>query len=436
MSNYIPLSESDRKQMLAAVGAASEKELFKDIPEELRLSRLNLPDGKSEQEVLDNLTALSEKNKVYKLILRGAGSYSHYIPPVVKQLASRSEFVTAYTPYQAEMSQGILRGIFEYQSMICALTGMDVSNASVYNGASACAEGCLMTLSRGKNKVVVANDIRPDSLAALKTYMAGKDAEVVVADTVKGLSDTQKLDDLIDEGTACVYLEQPSYYGLIEDAEPVSRLAKAKGAKFVMGVNPISLALLKTPAECGADIAVGEGQPLGLPMGFGGPYIGFMCCTSQEMRRLPGRIVGETTDRDGKKTYVLTLQAREQHIRRERASSNICSNQAHCALTAAIYLSALGKQGLKEVAANSVALSHYFLEKLQKIGLKRAYTGEFFHEFVTVSEGRADKILEALAAEGILGGLKLDADRILWCVTETAIVKTLDRAVGIIGGAL
>ncbi len=419
--------------MLESIGVKSLDELFDDIPKDLRLKKLDLPEGKSQQETMEYMRALSKKNKVYDVILRGAGSYDHYIPSMVKNLASRSEFITAYTPYQAEMSQGILQAIFEYQSMVCSLTGMDVSNASVYNGANAAAEAMLMCTEKTRKTFVTFDNIRPDTLKVIKTYAKRRGIEVKVLSPKDGAADLKALKAAVGEDTSCVYLEQPNYFGLIEDAEEVGKIAHDAGAKFVMGCNPISLALLKSPAECGADIAVGDGQPLGLPMAFGGPYVGFMACTSKEMRKMPGRIVGETVDHDGNRAYVLTLQAREQHIRREKAFSNICSNQAYCALVASMYLSAMGPQGLKEVAESCTDYAHYLAAALEKVGLKRRDKGEFFHEFVTVSETGADKILKALDRAGILGGLKLSEHEILWCATETLTKADLDKAVEIIG---
>ncbi len=432
MADYLSCTERETKEMLERIGVKSLDDLFEDIPADLKLKKLNLPAGKSQQETMEYMTELSKKNKVFDIILRGAGSYDHYIPSMVKNLSSRSEFITAYTPYQAEMSQGILQAIFEYQSMICDLTGLDVSNASVYNGANAAAEAMLMCLERNRKTLVTFDNIRPDTLKVLKTYASRRGITVKVLSCKDGVADLALLKKELCETTAGVYIEQPNYFGLIEDAEEIGKLAHEAQAKFVMGCNPIALGLLKSPAECGADIAVGDAQPLGLPMAFGGPYVGFMACTSKEMRKLPGRIVGETTDHDGNRAYVLTLQAREQHIRREKAFSNICSNQAYCALVASMYLSAMGPVGLKEVAEACTDYAHYFAGLLEKEGLGRKHKGEFFHEFVTESEIPADKILRALEREGILGGLKLNAHEILWCTTETLKKEDLDRAAEII----
>ena len=432
MSDYLSTTGRETDEMLERIGVKQLSELFEDIPDDLKVKKLHLPNGKSQQETMEIMTALSKKNKVYDVILRGAGSYNHYIPSMVKNLSSRSEFITAYTPYQAEMSQGILQAIFEYQSMICNLTGMDVSNASVYNGANAAAEAMLMCAEKNRKTLVTFDNIRPDTLKVLKTYASPRGITVLVLPAKDGACDLSALKAELDDNTACVYIEQPNYFGLIEDAQAISEVAHEAKAKFVMGCNPIALAVLKSPAECGADIAVGDGQPLGLPMSFGGPYVGFMACTSKEMRKMPGRIVGETCDHDGNRAYVLTLQAREQHIRREKAYSNICSNQAYCALIASMYMSAMGADGMTEVAEACVSYAHYLAESLEGVGLKLKHNGEFFHEFVTVSDIPADKILKALDKAGILGGLKLSKNEILWCATETLSKESIDRAVEVI----
>ena len=434
MSDYLSTTARETNEMLEKIGVKQIDELFEDIPADLKVKKLHLPKGKSQQETMEIMTALSKKNKVYEIILRGAGSYNHYIPSMVKNLSSRSEFITAYTPYQAEMSQGILQAIFEYQSMICNLTGLEVSNASVYNGANAAAEAMLMCIEKNRKTLITFDNIRPDTLTVLKTYAAPRGIAVRVLPARDGACDLSALKENLGDDTACVYIEQPNYFGLIEDAQKIGEAVHENKAKFIMGCNPIALALLKSPAECGADIAVGDAQPLGLPMSFGGPYVGYMACTSKEMRKMPGRIVGETSDHNGNRAYVLTLQAREQHIRREKAYSNICSNQAYCALIASMYMSAMGADGMVEVAEACVSYAHYLAESLENAGLKLKYGGEFFHEFVTVSDVPADKILKALDKAGILGGLKLSKNEILWCATETLSKDAIDRAVEVIRG--
>lgn len=429
MSNYVPHTKEDIEKMLKAVGVKSMDALFSDVPKKLLIKDLNIPQGITQQEVTEFMQNLADTNIVYDVVLRGAGSYHHFIPATVKSLSSRAEFVTAYTPYQAELSQGILQVIFEYQTMICNLTGLEVSNASVYNGASAAAEAVLMCREGKKSKVIVLGSIRPDTKSTINTYIEAHNLKIVDVEYDNNLT---ALKEALDAEVCCVYVEQPGYLGHIIDAKKVGDVVKASGAKYIMGCNPISLAILKSPGECGADIAVGEGQPLGLPMGFGGPYLGFMACTEKMMRKLPGRIVGETVDKEGRKAYVLTLQAREQHIRRERALSNICSNQALCALTATIYLSSIGKEGLKEVAKSCLSLAHYFKTALSEIEGVTIDSHETFHEFITETPGKVDCILKQLSEYNILGGLKLDSDRILWCVTETVSKESLDFVVDVI----
>ena len=352
--------------------------------------------------------------------MRGAGAYRHYIPAIIRQVTSKEEFVTAYTPYQAEISQGVLQSIFEYQTMICELTGMDASNASVYDGATAAAEAVAMCRDRKRTRAVVSAAAHPDVIATrVRTYCYGRERRAwLAAPAEDGATDPDALRRLLDETTACVYVQQPNFFGQLEDLPALAAQVHAAGAKVIMGVNPISLGLLKTPGECGADIAVGEGQPLGMPLSFGGPYLGFMACQKAMMRKLPGRIVGQTMDAEGKRGFVLTLQAREQHIRREKASSNICSNQALCALTATVYLAAMGPRGLKQVASTCHAKAHYLAGELAKLGFAlRSGDKPFFHEFLTDCPVDPAKLCAALEEQGILGGLPVDGG-ILWCCTE------------------
>ncbi len=431
MADYLSLTDSEKEEMLKTIGVNSVDDLFFDIPTKLRAKKLNLPEGKSQQETFEILKAISKRNRVYDSIFLGAGSYDHFIPSVVKAITSRSEFVTAYTPYQAELSQGILQAIFEYQTMICNITGMDVSNASHYSGATASAEACIMCCDKIRRAVTFDN-VNPDVIDVLSAYLNVRGIKLDVLDTADGRA---YLPDDIGE-VGAVYLESPNFYGLIEDASTVADDCHKAGGKLVLNCNPISLGLLKSPRELGADVAVGEAQPLGLPMSFGGPYIGYMATTSKDMRKIPGRIVGETVDAAGNRAFVLTLQAREQHIRRDKATSNICSNEALCALTVSVYLAAVGAEGLKEVATACTSNAHYLANELTKIGAKLAYSGEFFHEFVTVTESKAQAVLDALKKENILGGLMLDSDSILWCCTEKANKASMDKVVKIVGGVL
>ena len=294
MGKYIPATPEEQRQMLEAVGITSMEDLYSAVPSSMKLEKLNLPEGKSELEVSQILGEMAAKNKVFKTIFRGAGAYRHYIPSIVGSVAGKEEFLTAYTPYQAEISQGLLQSIFEYQTMICELTGMDVSNASVYDGASAAAESVTMCQDRKRKKALISEAANPMTIQTVKTYCEGHDTEVVIVPQKDGRTDLEALASLIDEKTACVYIQQPSYAGQIEDAEKIGEMVHAAGAKYVMGINPIAAAIMKSPKECKADVVVGEGQPLGMSLAFGGPYLGFMACTSAMMRQLPGRVVGET----------------------------------------------------------------------------------------------------------------------------------------------
>lgn len=419
MGSYIPTAKSERMEMLETMGMQSFDDLYADIPEELRCREgLKLPAGLSEMEVLRKMTAISEKNTRYSHIFRGAGAYYHYIPSIVKQVTSKEEFVTAYTPYQAEISQGILQSIFEYQTMICELTGMEVSNASVYDGATAAAEAVAMCRDRRRGTVVVSGSVDPKILSVVKTYCFGNGAPLIVLPEKDGKTDLRAWEKMDKKDIACLLIQSPNYFGLIEDGEAIAEVVHAAGAKLIASCNPISLALLETPGEYGADIAVGEGQPLGLPMGFGGPYLGFMASTKDLMRKLPGRIVGQTTDAAGNRAFVLTLQAREQHIRREKASSNICSNEALCAMTASVYLAAMGSRGLSNVAEFCMANAHALLSELEEIGFVRKYEDEFFHEVVTICPCDAEVLSKELAKCGCLSGLPLGGREMLWCATE------------------
>lgn len=433
MGSYVPNTMDERLQMLQTMGYDSIDELFADIPQEVRLQGgPDIPEGKSELEVRRKMTEIAGKNRIFHTIFRGAGAYRHYIPAEVTNVISKENFVTAYTPYQAEVSQGILQSIFEYQTLICDLTGMDASNASVYDGASAAAEGVAMCRDRKRQKILISQTASPYVIRTVQTYCHGNGMQVELIPEKSGRTDQEYIKEHMDAETACVYIQHPNYYGNLEDAEEIGKIAHEGGAKFVMGVNPISLGILKTPAEYGADVAVGEGQPMGLPLAFGGPYIGFMACTDKMMRKLPGRIVGQTKDRNGKTGYVLTLQAREQHIRREKASSNICSNQALCALAVGVYLSAMGNKGLKEAAVQCISKAHYLAKELDGIGYHTENQGDFFHEFVTSSDVPAEKALKALEDQGILGGYPLDEHRILWCCTEMNTKEEMDEVVQIL----
>lgn len=430
MGRYLPATGDERQAMLQAIGLEDTRQLFDVIPEAVRLKRLDLPEGLSELELGRKMAALAGKNRVFEKVFRGAGAYRHYIPSIVKTVTSKEEFLTAYTPYQAEISQGVLQSIFEYQTQICELTGMDVSNASVYDGATAAAEAVFMCQERKRSGVIVSGAADPQTLAVIQTYCESRSVPVTVLPADGCATDPAALQAVLGQSTAAVYVQSPNYYGVLEDVETLTAAAHEAGAKVILGVNPISLGLLKTPGEYGVDIAVGEGQPLGMPLSFGGPYLGFMACKQAMMRKLPGRIAGETRDAQGRRCFVLTLQAREQHIRREKASSNICSNQALCAFIAGVYMTAMGADGMKQAAVLCLSKARYFAAELEKIGLPRAHGGEFFHEFVTRCEN-PEKVLRALDENGILGGLPVQ-DGILWCVTEVVTKEELDRAVNVI----
>ena len=436
MGSYVPSTQEQRQEMLQAIGLKAFKDLYKDVPESMYLDRpLDLPEGQSELEVSRALNAMARKNKVYDAILRGAGAYDHYIPSIVKYIPAKEEFLTAYTPYQAEMSQGVLQSIFEYQTEICELTGMDVSNASVYDGATAAAEACAMARDRKRRLTLVSGAAHPDVINTVRTYCYGTNDEIRVIPVKDGKTDIEALRAMLTPEVSAVYVQQPNFYGLFEDAEAMAVHVHEAGALYILGVNPIALGIMKTPRDMGADIAVGEGQPLGLPLGYGGPYLGFMATTTKHMRKLPGRIVGETTDDAGNRAYVLSLQAREQHIRREKAGSNICSNEALCALTAGVYLAAMGPEGLKEVAESAMAKAHYLCRELCMLpGVKLRYEGAFFHEFL-LDMPKADEVLAALDERNILGGLPYEGG-VLWCATEKVSKATLDEVVAIVKGVL
>ena len=434
MGSYVPSTLQERQEMLESIGLSSIDQLFSHIPDELKLKgELNLPSGMSELEVSSAMKKIAAKNVVFGSIFRGAGAYDHYIPSIVKSVTGKEEFLTAYTPYQAEISQGVLQSIFEYQTMICELTGMDVSNASVYDGATAAAEAVNMCCERSRKVVFCSAAAHPDTIAVVKTYCWAAGHELVLLPVKDGKTDLDAMASQLDKKTsACLYLQSPNFFGQLEEMEKAAEMIHSVGAKLIAGCNPIALGLLKTPAEQGADIAVGEGQPLGMPLSFGGPYLGFMAATQAMMRKLPGRIVGETVDVDGNRAFVLTLQAREQHIRREKASSNICSNQALCALTASVYLATVGPDGLKQAASLCYQKAHYLAQQLCSIpGVSLRYSGTFFHEFVT-DQKDSDKLLSALEQQGILGGYPLADGGILWCATEKNTKEEMDRVVEII----
>jgi glycine dehydrogenase subunit 1 len=428
---YIPHTPGDVARMLERIGVGSLEELFVEIPASARLKRpLDLPPALAEGDLVRELKALAARNATPEshVSFLGGGAYQHFIPAVVDQLISRSEFYTAYTPYQPEISQGTLQAIFEFQTLICQLTGMEVANASMYDGASACAESALMAVRLTKRRrLLVSRALNPRWRAVIATYCRYVGLDVVeVGYAADGRTDLGDLAAKLDAQTAAVIAGYPNYFGAIEDLAALAGLAQGAGAKLVAGVSEgVALGLLKSPGELGADIVAGEGQSFGLPISFGGPYVGFFAARMKDVRAMPGRLVGEARDRDGKRGFVLTLSTREQHIRREKATSNICSNQGLCALTATVFLSLLGKQGLREMAAQNLAKAAYAREQLAKVaGVTLPFAAPVFNEFVVRSNKPVKAVLAALEAQGILGGIPLGsdypelADAFLVCVTE------------------
>lgn len=446
MFPYIPNTPTEEKQMLQSIGIETVDELFADIPAEVKLSRkLDLGDSMSELELSNFMKRLASKNKSMEEMtcFLGAGAYDHYIPSIIKHITSRSEFYTAYTPYQPEISQGTLQVIFEYQTMIANVTGMDVANASMYDGATACAEAGMMAVENTKRKsLVISKTVHPEVRKVLATYMKFVGVEVIEIDSQDGVTDIEKLKAAVSNTTAGVIVQNPNFFGIVEDLTEVEAAAHSNKALMIVNViDPISLGLLKTPGEMGADIVVGEGQAFGNSLNYGGPYLGFMAATTKLMRKLPGRIVGETTDVDGKRAYVLTLQAREQHIRRDKATSNICSNQALNALTAAIYLTTMGKKGLAEVAEQCASKAHYAYTQLLATGkFQPVFNKPFFKEFVVTSSHKASEVNAELLKHNILGGYTLCKDypgmenALLFCVTEKRTKQEIDQLVEILKG--
>ena len=426
MSHYQPHTGAETQAMLDVLGLPDTNALFTNVPKSVQLTQpLPLSKGLTQFETLRAMETLAAQNTAYSLTLRGAGCYDHFIPPLVSQIAGKEEFVTAYTPYQSELSQGILQSIFEYQTLICELTGMDASNAGVYDGATAAAESAVMCRERSRSVTLVSATVHPDTLAVMHTYCYGTGHELRIVPCENGVTSLSALRAMLSDDISGVYIQQPNFFGQLEDTAALFAVAKESGAKCILGQNPMTFALLPGGNEVNADIVCGDVQPFGLPMAYGGPSAGYIATTTALQRRLPGRIVGQTSDAQGRRAFVLTLQAREQHIRREKASSNICSNQAHCALTASIYLTYLGLKGLTAVAENCLAGAHALADALCAIpGVHLRYCGPFFHEFVTDLPVSPEKVEAALEAEGILSGLPL-AGGMLWCVTEKATQEQL-----------
>jgi glycine dehydrogenase subunit 1 len=407
--SFVPHTQKEVSQMLGAIGAGSIEELFNDIKPPLRAKSFNIPEGKSEFEVLEHFKRLASKNHTGLVNFVGAGFYDHYIPAAVDTISGRSEFYTAYTPYQPECSQGWLQSIYEYQTAVCELTGLDVSNASLYDGGTALYEAAMMAVrSTGRNKILMDSGVNLIYRTMLYTYTKNLSIEFVEIPVVHGQSSRDELFRHLDDKTAAVIVQNPNFFGAVDDFTDVCRKAHSLGALVIESVYPISLGMLKSPAEMGVDIATGEGQSLGIPLSFGGPYLGFMTAKKELVRKMPGRIVGATTDKDGKRGFVLTLQAREQHIRREKATSNICSNEALCALRAVIYMSLIGRRGLKELAElnyNKAEFLKSLLDKVPCVKVKRS--SPTFNEFTVLLPKNADEVVHVMVDKGFACGFPL-----------------------------
>ena len=434
---YLPMTSQDAEEMLKAIGAESIEDLFSDIPEKVRFKgEYNIKKAKSETALLKELTALSEKNanlKTHSSFL-GAGVYDHYIPVIVDHVISRSEFYTAYTPYQPEISQGELQAIFEFQTMICELTGMDVANSSMYDGGTALAEAAMLSAAHTRRKkLLVSEAVHPESRAVLATYAKGQYLELEVVPCKNGVTDLEQLASRMSSDTAGFIAQYPNFFGRVENLAEIERIVHEHKGMFIVSSNPLALGVLKPPGEFGADIVIGDAQPFGIPAAFGGPHCGYFAVTSKLMRKVPGRLVGQTVDEEGKRGFVLTLQAREQHIRRDKATSNICSNQALNALAASVAMTALGKKGVQEMALQNMQKAHYAKEQLKARGLEITFEGPSFNEFVVKLNGSVVNANKELLQKGIIGGYDLSKDypalsnHMLVAVTELRTKEEIDR---------
>ena len=440
---FLPMTEQDEKEMLATIGISSIDELFEDIPEQVRFKGdYNIKQAKSEHELVKELSIMAGKNanlKTHPSFL-GAGVYDHYIPVIVDHVISRSEFYTAYTPYQPEISQGELQAIFEFQTMICELTGMDVANSSMYDGGTALAEAAMLSCGQTRRKkVLVSSAIHPEYRDVLRTYAKGQYIEVVEVPTKNGLTDLEALQEALNDDVAAVIVQYPNFFGQIEPLKEIEPIVHKHKSLFVVSSNPLALGVLTPPGHFSADIVVGDAQPFGIPTSFGGPHCGFFAVTKKLMRKVPGRLVGQTTDEDGKRGFVLTLQAREQHIRRDKATSNICSNQALNALAASVAITALGKKGIKEMAMQNIQKAQYAKKAMQANGLEVVFNGSQFNEFVVKLREPAKAANERLLQKGIIGGYDLGRDypalanHMLVAVTELRTKAEIDDFVKELG---
>ncbi|MFD1443765.1 aminomethyl-transferring glycine dehydrogenase subunit GcvPA [Thermoactinomyces vulgaris] len=435
---YLPMTDQDRKEMLKTIGVGSVEELFAEIPEEVRFQgELNLPEAMSEPVLVRHMARMAGKNASLDQYVSflGAGVYEHHIPSVVNHVISRSEFYTAYTPYQPEISQGELQAIFEFQTMICELTGMEVANSSMYDGFTALSEAASVAAGASRQKkMIVSETIHPEAVQILQTNAKGFGWEIVMVPAKDGVTDIEALRQLADEKTAAVLVQSPNFFGNIEDLKGIEEIAHAHKGLLIVSTNPLSLGILKPPGHYKADIVVGDAQPLGIPASFGGPHCGFFATTKKLMRKIPGRIVGQTVDEDGVRGFVLTLQAREQHIRRDKATSNICSNQALMALAASVYMSALGKKGMQEVAWLNTKKAHYAQKRLSRVpGVRPVYQQPFFNEFVIELSRPAGEVNQALLHHGMIGGYDLGKlnpaweKQMLMAVTEVRTKEEIDQ---------
>ncbi len=447
MSRYTSATDADRGEMLAAIGAGSIEELFEGIPAGVRLGReLDLPAGMSESEVYERLRELAQRNAdaESELCFIGAGMYDHYVPAIVDAITSRSEFLTPYTPYQPEISQGTLQTMFEFQTAISELMGLPVANAGLYEGPSSVASaGYLAIAATGRRRFVASRGVHPQSRETLRTYSAGFDAEVAEVGLEGGLTDADALADAIDDETAAVFLQQPNFLGSVEDVAALAEKAHEAGALVVVAADPIAAGVLRPPGECGADVAVGEGQPLGGRLDYGGPSFGFFAATDEHIRRMPGRIAGETSDVDGRRGFVLALQTREQHIRREKATHNICTSQQLNALAGVIYLSWLGKRGLVELGELLVQRTAYARERLAALdGVELLHDAPVVREFALRLDAPVAEVLDLCAADGIAAGYPLAReypehdDGLLVAITERRTREDIDRLADSLGAAV
>lgn len=440
---YLPMTEQDKKEMLTAIGVDSVEELFSDIPEEVRFTgRLNIKEAKSEPALMKELSQMANKNinlKTHTSFL-GAGVYDHYIPSIVDHVISRSEFYTAYTPYQPEISQGELQAIFEFQTMICELTGMDVANSSMYDGGTSLAEGAMLACGHTRRKTILLSEtVHPEYREVVKTYARGQRHQVIEIPANNGVTDVEQIKELMTDDVAAVIVQYPNFFGRIEPIKDISTIAHENKALFVVSANPLALGILIPPGKLGADIVTGDAQPFGIPTSFGGPHCGYFAVTKKLMRKIPGRLVGQTVDEDGRRGFVLTLQAREQHIRREKATSNICSNQALNALAASVAMTALGKKGIREMAIQNIQKANYAKNQFKQKGFEIAFDGPSFNEFVVKVDKPVSELSQKLLEKGFIAGFdleKVDArlkNHMLVCVTEARTKEEIDQFVEEVG---